>query len=450
MASTNAAVNEHLVPPVGDAAVPTMKARRKSLVTSTVGNLLEYYEWNVYAVFAPFIAAAMFNSEDPVSALLSTLAVFAVGFLIRPLGGLLFGRLADRKGRKVVFLTTILLMAGASLAIGLLPGYGSIGVWSSVLLLLLRLVQGMAHGGEAAVANTYVAEIAPPKRRGLWSSLVFIAVFGGSVIAYAVAGGVTSVMSDEAVSDWGWRIPFLLAAVMALVVLWLRRNMDESHVFEGKTDPDAGEATPAAPKPAVTGRSGRSATKRVMLVIALVAGLTTTHYTYSSYVSTYAITHKGMDADAAFWALLAAQSISVIAIPFFGMLSDRIGRKPIWITFGIVMFFLAIPMREMITDQPWTLFIPSAIVLILVAGPGSILSATMSEAFPTRMRTQGIGLAYSISIAAFGGSAPYLNAFALSQGVSWLASGYLMVLCLCTLTAGLLMRETKGIDLQDA
>lgn len=424
-------------------AAPTVGPRR-SLVASTVGNLLEYYEWSAYAVFAPYIAAVMFNSDDKVSALLSTLAVFAVGFLVRPLGGLVFGWLSDRKGRKFVLITTMLLMASGSLAIGLLPTYASVGAWASVLLLLCRVIQGFAHGGEAAAANTYAAELAPANKRGLWGSVVFVAVFGGSVIAYTVAGAISSTISADAVAEWGWRIPFLLGALFAVVVLYLRRGMDETAVFDTPDD------APQSATPASTTPPSRSMVRRVLLVIALVSGLTTTHYTWSSYVSTYAITQKDMSANAAFWALMAAQAISVITIPFWGMLSDRIGRKPLWIGFGLLMAALAIPLREMITDQPWTLFVPATIVLILVAGPGSILAATMSEAFPTRARTRGIGLAYSLSIAAFGGSAPYLNALFLDLDLGWLGGAYLTALCLCTLAAAFIMKETRGIDLRTA
>ncbi|MBY4576089.1 hypothetical protein ACN94_21355 [Gordonia paraffinivorans] len=206
-------------------AAPTTPGTRKSVVASTVGNLLEWYEWSAYAVFAPFIAAAMFDNSDPVSALLSTLAVFAVGFLVRPLGGIVFGRIADRRGRKFVLITTMLMMAAGSLAIGLLPTYASIGAGASALLLLIRIVQGFAHGGESATANSYIAELAPPHRRGLWGSVVFAAIFGGSVIAYTIGGGVTTILSESAVAEWGWRIPFLIGAVFAVVVLYLRRNM---------------------------------------------------------------------------------------------------------------------------------------------------------------------------------------------------------------------------------
>ena len=204
----------------------------KSLVASTTGQLFEWYEWTAYAVFAPFIAAAMFNNDNPVSALLATFAVFAVGFLMRPLGGIVFGRIADVRGRKHVLIVTMLMMASASLLIGVLPSYDSIGIYASVLLLLSRMIQGFAHGGESATAYSYVAEIAPPHRRGMWGSLVFVAIMGGTVVAYGVGGGITALLSESAVGAWGWRIPFLLGALFALFVLYLRSSMEESDVFD--------------------------------------------------------------------------------------------------------------------------------------------------------------------------------------------------------------------------
>ncbi|WP_044476333.1 MFS transporter, partial [Rhodococcus aetherivorans] len=188
---------------------PTLASKKKSLFASAVGNVLEWYEWSAYAVFAPFIAAVMFNNSDPISALLSTLAVFAVGFLMRPLGGIVFGRIADRRGRKFVLVTTMLMMATGSLVIGIMPTYESIGAWASLILLAARIMQGFAHGGESATAYSYVGEIAPPHRRGMWGSVAFIAIFGGSVLAYSIGGAVTSSLSETAVAEWGWRIPFL-------------------------------------------------------------------------------------------------------------------------------------------------------------------------------------------------------------------------------------------------
>ncbi|WSE19766.1 MFS transporter [Streptomyces sp. NBC_01280] len=404
-----------------------------------MGNVLEWYEWSAYAVFAPFIATAMFQSSDGVSALLSTLAVFAVGFLIRPLGGIVFGRIADRRGRKFVLVTTMLMTAGGSLVIGLMPTYASLGAWASLILLLARMAQGFAHGGESATANTYVAEIAPNERRGLWGSIVFVAIFGGSAVAYSVGGAVTSVLSDSEVARWGWRIPFVLGAFLALAALYLRRSMDESDVFSDQKSND--EPTPL---------SRKQATQTILLVITMTSGITAAHYTWTSYVSTYAIAQKGMDASAAYWCSVGAQCIAMVTLPLWGRPSDKVGRRPMMITFAALMIALHIPLTGMIGSQGWTLLVASSVVLAIVAIPGALLSATMSESFPTRVRTQAIGFAYSVSVAVFGGTAPYLNQLFIELDVARLSSFYIMLLCSLTGIACYLMRETKGIHLKDA
>ncbi|MCM1012933.1 MFS transporter [Brevibacterium sp. XM4083] len=427
----------------------SLREKRKSVAASTVGNILEWYEWSAYAVFTPFIAAAMFNSEDSVSAVLATLGVFAVGFLMRPLGGIVFGRIADRKGRKFVLITTMLIMAAGSLIIAVMPGYAQIGAAASFVLLLVRVAQGFAHGGESATANSYIAEIAPAHRRGRWGSIVFIAIFGGSVLAYTVGGAVTNLFTEAAVSEWAWRIPFALGALLALVALYMRRGMIESDVFAAA---DAGEAG------AGEGAAGHSVTeaapldrgrvtRAIILVVLMTSGITAAHYTWSSYASTLAITERGMDPQAAYWATVGAQAIALVSLPFWGSLSDRIGRRPVLIGFGVLMAVLQYPLMGMITSAGWTLFAASAIALLIVSMAGALLSAVLSEAFPTKVRTQGIGFAYSVSVAVFGGTAPYLNGLFNSLDLRWLSSGWVILLCLATIIAVALLPETKGKDL---
>lgn len=428
-------------PDVTTTAPLSLASKRRSLLASSVGNVMEWYEWSAYAVFAPFIAGAMFNNADPVSALLSTFAVFAVGFLMRPLGGIVFGRIADNKGRKFVLVTTMLTMAGGSLVVGVMPTYDSIGVLASLILLLCRVAQGFAHGGESATANTYVAEIAPPAHRGRWGSIVFAAIFGGSVVAYTVGGVVTTALSESAVAAWGWRIPFLLGAFLAVAALWLRRTMDESDVFESNAQSDQIAAAALVPRAKIV--------RAIVLVVAMTSGITAAHYTWTSYVSTYAI-NAGMNANTAYWMTVIAQTVALIALPFWGALSDRVGRRPMMIGFAIAMSILQIPLTRLIDTAGWTLLVASGLALIVVAVPGSILSAIMSEAFPTAIRTQGIGFAYSISVAVFGGTAPYLNQLFGNLGVAWMSSVYIMILCICTGIAVYLMSETKGIALEDA
>ncbi|MBB1032906.1 MFS transporter [Dietzia sp. CQ4] len=434
-------------PDLPSEVTPTQSAEgnrnaKRSLAASTTGQLFEWYEWTAYAVFAPFIAAAMFNNENPVSALLATFAVFAVGFLVRPLGGIVFGRIADVKGRKWVLITTMLMMAGASLLIGLLPSYETLGVFASVLLLLCRIVQGFAHGGESATAYSYVAEIAPPHRRGMWGSLVFVAIMGGTVIAYGVGGTITAVLSESAVGEWGWRIPFLLGAVFALFVLYLRAGMEESDVFDKAAEAAAADPT----SPVVTFSRGRLA-RAIALVVTMVSGVTVAHYTWSSYASTFAITQRDMDAGAAFWMIFGSQLVALCTLPLWGLLSDKIGRRPVIFIFAVGTIVTTPFLMGMIDDRPWTLFLTSLIAMTLVAAAGSILSSFMSEAFPTKMRTAGIGFAYSLSVAVFGGSAPYLNAQFIEWDVYWMISAYIIVLCVCTIIATAIMKETRGNDL---
>ncbi|MDV6286160.1 MFS transporter [Rhodococcus jostii] len=416
----------------------TLASRKKSLLASSVGNVLEWYEWSAYAVFAPFIAAAMFSNSDPVSALLSTLAVFAVGFLMRPLGGIIFGRIADKRGRKFVLVTTMLMMATGSLIIGVMPTYSTIGAWASLILLTARVMQGFAHGGESATAYSYVGEIAPPHRRGMWGSVAFIAIFGGSVLAYTVGGVVTSSLSDTAVGQWGWRIPFLIGALPALFALYLRRSMDESDVFDAAQKDDD---QPSIPR--------RTVVRAILLMIGMTSGITAAHYTWTSYISTYAITQQGMNPDTAYWMLVIAQLIALVSLPFLGLLSDKIGRRPMLGAFAVLMFVLQLPLTMMITSDGWTLLVATTAALLIVAVPASILSSTLSESFPTRLRTQAIGFAYSFSVAVFGGTAPYLNQLLLGLDLGWVFGVYIMVLAVLTGVACLFMKETKGIRLED-
>ncbi|GGC35716.1 MULTISPECIES: MFS transporter [Brevibacterium] len=422
---------------IAETKVP-LQLKRRSVVASTIGNILEWYEWSAYAVFTPFIAAAMFNSEDTVSSVLATLGVFAVGFLMRPLGGIVFGKIADVKGRKFVLIVTMLIMAGGSFLIAVLPTYGQIGVFASLILLLIRVAQGFAHGGESATANSYIAEIAPAHKRGFWGSIVFVAIFGGSVVAYTIGGVITNVFSEAAVSDWAWRIPFALGGLLALVALWMRRGMVESDVFEADEAEEVVDPTPLD-----RGRVARA----IVLVVLMTSGITAAHYTWTSYASTLAITERGMDAQTAYWATVGAQIIALASLPFWGFLSDRIGRRPVLIGFGVLMAILQYPLMGMITDTGWTLFVASTLALLVVSMAGALLSAVLSEAFPTKVRTQGIGFAYSVSVAVFGGTAPYLNGLFNSLDLSWLSSGWVVLLCLATIVAVVKLPETKGKDL---
>ncbi|MGO1397481.1 MAG: MFS transporter [Brevibacterium yomogidense] len=449
------------------------RRQRKSFIASIVGQLLEWYEWSAYAVFAPFIALALFNPDDAVSGLLATFGVFAIGFLFRPLGGIVFGRIADRRGRRFVLVTTMLMMAGASVAIGLLPTFESIGLAASLLLLLARIIQGFAHGGESATANSYIAEIAPAHKRGLWGSAVFMTIFGGAFLAFVLGGVITGALSEPQVQAWGWRIPFLLGAVLAVVALWLRIGMVESQVFqEGTDDEDPAAADPAAAASAaeavpadqqadrVAVRDGLgedsfsadtlkplSPALSIVLIFFLVSGVAASNYTWTSYVSTYAQTQEGMSPSGAYWALVAALVVGLASLPFWGAVSDRWGRKPVLYVFTVGTIVTVFPLMGFIDARPWTLFASTSIALFLLSAGAALLASVMAETFPTSSRTAKIGFAYSLATAVFGGTTPYVNELAVSQGVPWASNLFIAFAAALALWAAWRLPERKGIDL---
>nr|WP_253865891.1 MFS transporter [Prauserella halophila] len=408
---------------------------------------MEWFDWTVYATFASFFAGQFFDNEDSVSALLSTLAVFAVGFAARPLGGFVFGWIADRKGRQVSMALCLALAAGGSLVIGLSPTYEQIGLGASALLLLARLGQGLAHGGELPAAQTYISEVAPRKRRGLWSSLIYFSGTCGVLAGTLLGALLSGVLTQEQMYSYGWRVPFLLGGVFGLYSLYVRLRMRETEVFLAESTENTEEG--AAKDKGRMWATIKQHPKLLLQVIGLTVGATVLYYVWAISAPSYAISVHGVDPTSALWAGVGAQILFLISLPLWGMLSDRIGRKPVLFIASGGLLVTSVPLDALLGDQAWQLFLAMSIALLLMGGFSSIAPAVYAEIFPTRIRAVGLGLPYAIAVAAFGGTAPYLQTLFADLGNPSLFLFYAMGLMVISILVLFTLPETRATDLND-
>lgn len=427
----------------GTTLVDTQGHRARDLIAVNAGNTLEWYDWTIYTIFAPYFASQFFRSDDSVSALLATLAVFAVGFITRPLGGWLFGRYADRRGRKTALTLAMAIVAIGSLVIAVSPTYGAVGVLASVILLLARLVQGLAHGGEMGTAVTYLVERAPAGRRALWGSSSWVSVILGTILATLTGLAVTSLLTEAQIESWGWRFAFGLGGILGLYALWLRRQIQETAKVETDAAPAAGPRKPLSERlrPHLSG---------VAIVMGLSAGGSIMFYTWLIFAPTYAQVARGQDPDSALAAALLAQVVFLVALPLMGLLGDRVGRRPMIIAFGVGFLALSFPLNRMIDGSFGGLFLAMTIALLLLACLFAVNGAVWAEVFPTAVRAAGVAAPLSLATAIFGGTAPYLNTWFASNDLQDAFIWYLMAVTAITLLTGLLAPETRHWKLDRA
>lgn len=418
---------------------------RRTLVSTGIGNAAEWYDWAIYATFAPFFSKELFNPADATSAILSTLAIFAVGFVARPFGGFVFGWIGDRLGRKTSMTLAVGLASVGSLLIGIAPTFGAVGALASLVLLVARLIQGLAHGGELPSSQTYLSEMAPRERRGFWSTLIYFSGTLGIVAGTLMGAVLTGVLSKAQMAAFGWRIPFIVGAVIGLYGLVMRARMPETEAFEGiKEEAEApGERrAPSLWKSIVEHR------KQAFQVIGMTVGLTVIYYLWAVVAPTYAATSLKIDAGQALWAGIAANLVFLAALPFWGKLSDRIGRKPVLIMGAAGSALLHFPMTWLLHDSAWQLAVSMSVMLFFIAAGAAIAPAAYAELFPAHIRTVGVGVPYSICVAAFGGTAPYLQTlFTDVVKQPWLFNGYAVALIVVSILVVLGLPETKGKDL---
>ena len=439
------------VPPPGpdfrapDAATPEgRKTIRRAVAASAMGNATEWFDYGVYAVAATYITANFFPGDSATGSVW-TLATFALSFLVRPLGGLFWGPLGDRIGRKRVLALTIILMAGATFAIGILPTHENVGILAPALLIVLRMIQGFSTGGEYGGAATFMAEYAPDKKRGFYGSFLEFGTLGGFALGSLIVLVCSLVVGNDAMVDWGWRIPFLIAGPLGIIGLYLRTRLEDTPVFRELENRHEVE-------PAVGSALKDLLVKywRPMLTMAgLVVALNVVNYTLLSFMPTYLEGTVGMDADVVLTLMFVGQLAMMALIPFAGRLSDTVGRKPMWLVSLIGLFVLAAPMYLIMAGGFWFALLGFAVLGLLYIPQLATISATFPAMFPTQVRYAGFAVTYNVSTALFGGTAPVVNELLINAtGNPLVPAFYMMGACLVGLAAVAAMPETAGSSLR--
>lgn len=412
--------------------------RLKAIFGGSVGNLVEWYDWYAYSAFAIYFSAAFFPKGNATVQLLNTAGIFALGFLMRPLGGYIFGRIADRIGRKQSMTLSVLLMSLGSLLIAATPTYQTIGILAPILLLTARLLQGLSVGGEYGVSATYLSEMATRNRRGFYSSFQYVTLIGGQLLALGIQLSLQKLWLTEAeLLEWGWRIPFVFGAVLSIVALYLRKNLDETHAFENlKAEKSTRKGTLKEllrhPKALVT-------------VIGLTLGGTLAFYTYTTYMQKFLVNTVHMTKEQS--TLMSFLTLFLFAClqPVFGALSDRIGRRPLLIGFGVLGTVGTVPLLTTLsrTSSQWEAFFLLMAALIIVSGYTSINAVVKAELFPAEVRALGVGLPYALTVAIFGGTAEYIALWLKDMNHEFYYYWYITGCIFLSLLVYLFMKDTK-------
>jgi len=413
----------------------TTSSRIKSIFSGSVGNMVEWYDWYVYAAFSLYFAKAFFPKGDTTAQLLNTAAIFAVGFLMRPIGGWLMGLYADRKGRKAALMASVLLMCFGSLVIALSPGYETIGVWAPVLLVFARLLQGLSVGGEYGTSATYLSEMATKERRGFFSSFQYVTLISGQLIALGVLIVLQQTLTEEQLYSWGWRVPFVIGALCAVVALYLRRGMEETESFK---------KVKVKPKESAM-RTLMRHPKELLTVVGLTMGGTLAFYTYTTYMQKYLVNTVGMSISDSTTISAATLFLFMCIQPLVGALSDKIGRRPILIAFGVLGTLFTVPILTTLHTITtwWGAFFLIMAALIIVSGYTSINAVVKAELFPTEIRALGVGLPYALTVSIFGGTAEYIALWFKSAGMETGYYWYVTACIACSLAVYATMKDTR-------
>ena len=411
--------------------------RLLNIFSGSVGNLVEYFDWAIYAAFALYFAPIFFPDGDQTAQLMNNAAIFAVGFVFRPLGGWFLGGLADRKGRKSALLLSVSLMCLGSLIIACTPGYAVIGGWAPVLLVLARILQGFSLGGEYGSSATYLSEMAGIKRRGYYSSFQYVTIVLGQLLALLLLMLLQKVLlSNEELQQWGWRIPFVVGGLLAIVAMGLRSNMDETKAF-------VDQHTFVNHQGLL--RELLNYPKELFTVVALTAGGTVSYYTFTVYMQKFLVNTTGFSKEDTTVICVIALLVFMLIQPLYGLISDFVGRRLMLIVFGVGATIFTVPILSQLS-QPQSM--ASALVwyiyaLLIISGYSSVNAIVKAELFPVHIRVLGVGLPYALTVAVFGGTAEYLALSMKSFGhPEWFAY-YVSGCAALSLMVSLAMKEPK-------
>jgi MHS family alpha-ketoglutarate permease-like MFS transporter len=417
-----------------------MRRRLKAIFIGSVGNLVEWYDFYAYAAFSLYFAHLFFPGGDSVVQQLNAALLFAFGFLVRPLGGILFGHLADRKGRRIALTLSVTLMCFGSLIIAVTPTYESIGVAAPIVLFLARLIQGLSLGGEYGTSATYLSEVAHERHRGFFSSFQYVTLIGGQLLALVVLLLLQKVfLTPDQLKSWGWRIPFVFGALLAVVAAVMRRELQETEAFTGASK---------ARKHENSLQALMRYPRELMLVVGMTMGGTAAFYTYTTYMQKYLKLSVGLSDDQTTMVTAGALIFAMLLQPLYGAISDRIGRKPLLIGFGVAGTLFTIPLLTTLQEAsgPIAAFVLIATAWVIVSGYTSINAVVKTELFPTHVRATGVGLPYALTVSIFGGTAEPIALWFKSIGrESWFY--YYLTACIAvSLVVYTLMRDTKKLS----
>ncbi|MDR1989068.1 MAG: MFS transporter [Acidobacteriaceae bacterium] len=421
-----------------------MGRRLKAISVGSIGNLVEWYDFYAYAAFSLYFAAAFFPGEDPVVQQLNAAVLFAVGFIVRPIGGWLFGSLADHYGRKNSLMLSVLLMSAGSLMIAVTPSYATVGVAAPVLLGLARLVQGLSLGGEYGTSATYLTEVADEKHRGFYSSFQYVTLIGGQLSALMVLFVLQRLfLTSEQLKAWGWRIPFVIGALLAVIAFVMRRNLHETDQFVSSRRTRSRQSSLAALM---------EYPREVLVVVGLTMGGTTAFYTYTTYMQKFLKLSVGLTDNQTTAVTAGSLVFALVLQPLYGALSDRIGRKPLLIWFGLSGTVSTIPLLYLLqsTRSAAGAFAWLATAWLIVAGYTSINAVVKAELFPTHVRATGVGLPYAVTVSIFGGTAESIALWFKSIGHETWFYYYLTAVIATSLVVYVAMRDTRFQSAIDA